>query len=77
MLPEKIRQLNVSIGDADNAGQLIRSPTPNTRAAPSCKTERWRSNCLREKTKPVHIPAKKNWKTLDNASAVLPNLHAL
>lgn len=25
MLPEKIRQLNVSIGDADNAGQLIRS----------------------------------------------------
>ena len=25
MLPEKIRQLNVTIGDADNAGQLIRS----------------------------------------------------
>ena len=25
MLPEKIRQLNVSIGDADHAGQLIRS----------------------------------------------------
>lgn len=27
MLPEKIRLLNVSIGDTDNAGQLIRAPT--------------------------------------------------
>ena len=27
MLPEKIRQLNVSIGDAENAGQLIRAST--------------------------------------------------
>jgi serine/threonine-protein kinase HipA len=27
MLPEKIRLLNVSIGDADNAGQLIRAST--------------------------------------------------
>lgn len=27
MLPEKIRQLNVSIGDADDAGQLIRAFT--------------------------------------------------
>lgn len=27
MLPEKIRQLNVSIGDADDAGQLIRAST--------------------------------------------------
>ena len=27
MLPEKIRLLNVSIGDTDNAGQLIRAST--------------------------------------------------
>lgn len=27
MLPEKIRLLNVSIGDADNAGQLLRAST--------------------------------------------------
>ena len=27
MLPEKIRLLNVSIGDAENAGQLIRAST--------------------------------------------------
>ena len=27
MLPEKIRQLNVTIGEAENAGQLIRAST--------------------------------------------------
>ena len=33
MLPEKIRQLNVSIGDAENAGQLIRASTYEFRYA--------------------------------------------
>jgi serine/threonine-protein kinase HipA len=33
MLPEKIRQLNVSIGDAENAGQLIRASTYEFRHA--------------------------------------------